>query len=46
MTMPTIIAKIIVAIAWCIPGRAHRWAKRVRAQRKAAIEACKAWGLQ
>ena len=36
-----LLGHLIIAIAWCIPGRAHRWAVRLRAERKAAIEAAR-----
>lgn len=31
------LAKLLVSIAWCIPGPAHRWAVRLRAERAAGL---------
>lgn len=31
-----IVAWVVVIIAWCIPGSSHRWARTLRAERKAA----------
>lgn len=36
-----LFARIFVAVAWCIPGRPHRWAVRLLAERKAGLEAVK-----
>ena len=32
----TVLAHIMVWVLWCIPGRAHRHARRLMAERKAA----------
>ncbi len=40
------IAKLLVGLAWCIPGPSHRWAVRLRAERAAAIRLAKALGWE
>lgn len=35
----TALAIIFVRIAWLIPGASHRWAHRLKAERKAAYDA-------
>ena len=41
--MAKIIALIMVNIAWCIPGPPHRWARRLKAERKAGQDAVRRW---
>jgi hypothetical protein len=41
-----VLSRIFVSIAWCIPGASHRWAKRLMAERKAAMDACDKYGLK
>ena len=38
-----IISRIIVNVAWCIPFAPHRWARRLKAERKAGLKATEAW---